>query len=83
MAKSDGEAIGWRGHPIGGRLSRLQAFGDNIDSEGKFTSYEILYRSLFDRWFLDKGLTQEFIRYVARHGQVGSSVIDLGAGGGH
>eukprot|EP00392_Amoebophrya_sp_AT5.2_P007369 g7383.t1 len=51
----------------------MEKFGDNIDSEGKFTAFEILYRNIFKRWFLDKGLVGEFM----------STVLDLGAGGGH
>lgn len=64
-------------------VSELEQYSDNIDSEGKFTSYEVLYRNIFKRWFLDKGLVQGFLRLVAREDFVGSSVIDLGAGGGH
>lgn len=44
-------------------ITELEIFGDNIDTEGRFTSYEILYRQMFNRWFLDKGLLQEFVRY--------------------
>ncbi|CAD7948836.1 unnamed protein product [Amoebophrya sp. A25] len=65
-------------------VNELEKYGDNIDSEGKFTSFEILYRNIFKRWYLDRGLVQEFARFIAGEpGAVGSHVLDLGAGGGH
>lgn len=75
-------------------LQELESFGDNIDGEGRFTPYELLYRELFDKWWLDKGLSKEVVRLLvaenAEHiptaiaeGKPIVSIIDLGAGGGH
>lgn len=38
---------------------------------------------MFDRWYLDAGVVKEFVRWIATNEEVGSSIIDLGAGGGH
>jgi len=64
-------------------VDRLVVDGVQYGEDGGFDGFDILRRDLFDEWYIDYGVIGTFLRMVATRGTVGSSLLDVGAGGGH